>query len=733
MSVILKIRKNGKLAGGVIAVSLSIWIISEGANSASFRDFFRGAGSSSVAVINGDKIDPKEYQLRVKEYETLMAVFNPRNQMDENGKAQMSEQVLQNTVMETIIGEQCNKLGLQTTDEDKNELIYGANADQLVRRFTFEGQPIFSNPETGMFDPQRVKEIEKQLKQEPPQGQEQVFEKIKTQWESLKAYVIRNHRINQFSNLVAGSVFQPVFMTKHSYADKNAFASIRYVKVPFTAVPDSKISVSDDEIKGYIARHRAMFAPDQDVRTLEYVSFDIVPSSADSARARNTLLDAKSELATSKDDKSLVNNRSDEPGNYFDGYVNKKSYTAPSADSILALQPGEIYGPYLENNALKITKVTSKRTLPDSVKIRHILIKSKYQGREVLSDTLAKARIDSIVNVIKSGVSFDSVVAHVSDDQGSAKNGGVYEWSLLQRGGISKEFGDFAWEGKTGEKKTVKVENGNYSGYHYIEILNQKNDETAVKIVTIVKNLLPSDSTVNALYAKANEFATKSAGGTEFDATAKKMGCDKRMGENIKVSNYTIAGLGAAREIIRWTYDHKIGEVSPVFQLGDQRYVVAKLVAADEKGSMSITPANRPMLEQRVRDEKKAEEIVKMCNGKGSLDAIAAATSQQVQQIDTVNLGASFIPNLGYEPKVVGYTFFDGLKLNTVSPAIKGMGGVYFIMVTNRTTTPDGPDAPMKLAQQRYQEESQLRNAVGQMMQQSIIRSANVKYNQANF
>ena len=733
MSVILKIRKNGKLAGGVIAVSLSIWIISEGANSTSFRDFFRGGSSTSVATVDGSKIDPKDYQLRVKEYETLMAVYNPRNQMDEASKAQMSEQVLQNTVVETIIGEQCDKLGIQTTEDDQKELIYGQNADQLVRRFSFNGQQVFDNPETNMFDPQRVKELEKQFTQEVPQGAEQVYEKLKTEWDAVKSYVLRNHRINQFNNLLAGSVFQPAFITKHTYSDKNANASIRFVKVPYTSVPDSKITVNDDEIKGYVARHRAMYAPDQDVRTIEYVSFDIKPSSADSDRARNTLLDAKAELISTKDEKSLVSNKSDEPGAYFDGYVNKKSYTAPSADSILSLQAGETYGPYVENNAYRLTKVVSRRTLPDSVKIRHILIKTKDQGKDVLADTLAKARIDSIVAAIKSGVSFDSLVAHTSDDQGSRATGGVYNWSLAQRGGLSKEFGDFSWEGSTGEKKTVKVENGNYAGYHYIEILNQKDEMTSVKIATIVKNLLPSDSTVNALYAKANEFATKNTNGADFDANAKKMGYDKRIGENVKVSSFTITGLGAAREVIRWTYDHKVGDVSPVFQLGDQRYVVAKVVSADEKGGMAITPANRPMLEQRVRDEKKAEEIVKTCNGKGSLEAIAAAMGQQVQQLDTVSLGASFIPNLGYEPKVVGYTFYDGLKLNTMSPAIKGMGGVYFIIVTNRTTTPDDPQTPMKLAQERYQEEMQMRNAVGQMLQQSIIRSANVKYNQANF
>ena len=68
----------------------------------------------------------------------------------------------------------------------------------------------------------------------------------------------------------------------------------------------------------------------------------------------------------------------------------------------------------------------------------------------------------------------------------------------------------------------------------------------------------------------------------------------------MKINNFTIPGIGPSREVVRWMYEHKIGDISPVFQLGDQRYVVAKLISIQEKGMAAITPANRPMLEQKV-------------------------------------------------------------------------------------------------------------------------------------
>jgi len=185
---------------------------------------------------------------------------------------------------------------------------------------------------------------------------------------------------------------------------------------------------------------------------------------------------------------------------------------------------------------------------------------------------------------------------------------------------------------------------------------------------------------------------------------------------------------------VKWAYAHKVGEVSTdAFPLNGQRFVVAKLVSAQEKGLLALSAANRPMLEQRVRDERKAELIASKYKGQ-SLDAIAQGTGAAVQQADSVTLGNNMVPNLGYEPKVVGYTFYQGFQPNTVSPAIKGQGGVYFITVVNRTTVQADPMAEQAgMQQERMQEEMQQRNYIGQALQQSVLRGATIKYNTANF
>lgn len=660
-------------------------------------------------------------------------MFNKGRNIDDVTRAQMNEQVVQMMVYESVVNKECDKLGIQTSEDEKKELIYGQNPDPLIRQFQIEGNPIFNDPESGQFDPGRVKGFEKEITDKgdkiDPTG------KIREQWAMVVAYVKRNSRVNKFNSLFNGSVYVPKYVIKRNAADQNSMASIKYVKVPYTSVNDADVKVSDDDIKAYLDKHAAMNRTDQPTRSIEYISFDIVPSSADTARVLNALGDLRTEFATAKDNKTFVNGKSDEANSYSEAYFNKRTFTSRFADTIMSLPVGEIYGPYFESGDYNLTKIVDRKTLPDSAKVRHILVKTQDRGNEVMSDTAAKMRIDSAIAMLKGGASFDSVVNLYSMDDGSKKTKGEYTFTLMDKPGISKEFGDFAFEGKPGETKTVKVKNDNYAGYHYIEILEHTGVAPSVQLAIVAKTLAPSDSTVNALYGKANEFAGKNTTGEAFDAAVKKQNLNKKIGDKVKVSSFTITGLGPSREVIRWMFEHKVGEVSPVFQIGEERYVVAKVVAIEEKGSMAITPANRPMLEQRVKEEKKAELIAKKYAGQ-SLDAIAAASAQQVQQSDSLNLGNAFVPGMGYEPKVVGYAFNNGFQPNTVSPGIKGQGGVTFITVLNRVANPLPPDGGMMDAifgQQRQQQEGQLRNAVGQMLQQTVNRKADVTYYPSNF
>ncbi|MBS1690531.1 MAG: SurA N-terminal domain-containing protein, partial [Bacteroidetes bacterium] len=144
MAVIQKIRnKYGKIAGGIIALALVGFILMDAA-SGRFGDLF--GADKSVAKVDGEKIDQKDFSLRVKEYETLYGIFSKGKTIDDNTRAELSGQALQNMVFEKVVEKQCEKLGIETSKEEEKEVIYGAYPDPLVQQY-----PVFINPETGRF------------------------------------------------------------------------------------------------------------------------------------------------------------------------------------------------------------------------------------------------------------------------------------------------------------------------------------------------------------------------------------------------------------------------------------------------------------------------------------------------------------------------------------------------------------------------------------------------------
>lgn len=186
-----------------------------------------------------------------------------------------------------------------------------------------------------------------------------------------------------------------------------------------------------------------------------------------------------------------------------------------------------------------------------------------------------------------------------------------------------------------------------------------------------------------------------------------------------------------AREIIRWMYGAKKGEVSPVFSL-DGRYVVAKLSAMHDKGLIQIDASNRSMFESQVKMEKKAALIAQKYKGVASVEAISQSAVQPVQALDSFNAASAYLPNLGYEPKVVGYAFYDAFKVGTLSPAIKGADGVIFLTLTNRQPAAKTPVDQNQLAQQAMMQTMQLKNGISNTLSESIRKNAEVKYDVNN-
>jgi peptidyl-prolyl cis-trans isomerase D len=670
MAVIQTIRdKYAKLAGGVIVLALVGFILMD-ATSGSSGGLFRK--STAVGEVNGDEIDYTEYDAAVNAREAEMKRQNPNGNFDEMQQAQLRDQVWTQIVNDKLLADINDKLGITVTKGELNDLLTGSNPDPSVKQ-------AFTNPQTGVFNPQEVASTIAQLKKDPNR---------KADWDAFEADLIKRRYTNKFNALVAGSVYTPKFVLDDQHEARAGFANINYVKLPFTLIPDDKVSVTDDEIRKYMEERKAMFQVKESSRSVEYVAFDIVPSAQDSAKAFAEMENLKAEFAATSENETFVNRNSNNPvpANYFS---RKQLESLPNVDELMSAPVNSVVGPFHDGQSFVLAKIEDKRSYPDSVTVRHILVKTAEQGKPTMDDAAAKSRLDSAVAMLRAGAPFDTVAIRYSDDYNPQATGpvGEYTFQLMQKSQLSKEFGDFSFEGQAGTNKIVKVDNEAYAGYHYIEILKQAAPTPVVKVAFVSKELNVSDETNNALYGKATQFTTKANNAAAFDKLAKTEGITPMPADGLNANSFVVNGLGASRELVKWAYDAKVGDVSPIFTI-NEKYVVAKLKSEMPAGLAPINEQTRPILEGYVKKHKKAKMLIERSKGKGTLEAIAASETQAVGTADSVNFLQGFIPGVGNEPKVTGYAFYKNFKEQTVSPAIAGMDGVYYISVTARGSKP---------------------------------------------
>lgn len=697
MAVIQKIRdKYAKLAGGVIVVALLGFILMDYGKSGPSR-------STSIGKINGDKIDVKEYEAAIAQREAEIKRQNPSANIDDNTQAQLRDQAWNQLVNDKLMEDVDEKLGIVVTKAELNDMLTGANPDPTVRQ-------AFTNPQTGVFNPLEVKTQIAQIKK-TPEG--------KQQWDAFEADLIKRRYSAKFNALVSGAVYTPKFVLDDLNASRNTIAKIGYVKLPYTLIPDASVKVSDDDIKKYMDKHQAMFMVKEPSRGIEYISFNIVPSKEDSAAAFAQLEKIKAEFATTTDDEAFVNRNSQNqiPVSF---YTKQQLQQLPNVDELMSAPVGSIVGPFYDGNNFVLAKVEDRKTLPDSVTCRHILVSVQAQeGKPALSDSAAKLRIDSVVAMVKGGVSFDSLSAHYSDDPGSKNNGGKYDFTLAQKSNLAKEFGDFIFDGHAGETKVVKTE----FGYHYIEILKQGAPTSSSKLAFVSKTLNVSDNTNNSLYTKASQFAGQAKNGATFDKLAKASGYTPAPADGLNKNSFVVNGIGSSRDLVKWAYAAKIGDISPVYTINN-KYIIAKLTSIMDAGLAPINDKTRPILTDYVRKEKKAQMLMDKTKGQSSLEAIAQSQGQTVGVADSVNFVQAFVPGLGNEPKVAGYAFFKGFKENTLSKAIPGQEGVYYINLQSRTAMPEGP---RNLAMERQMADYQIKGNAANMVINGMREVAEVK------
>lgn len=630
-------------------------------------------GRNSVGEIGGKEISYEEFLAVIQEREATYFLQTGRQPSDREMPG-IRQQAWDLLIARYAIQPQFAEVGVQVSDEEVVDMINGRNIDPTIRQS-------FTNPQTGEFDLNQLNQYISQLNQMP------VGSEPRVRWEIFQKDLKPGRERIKYENLLVKTNYVTKAEAEREYHLQTDVAEVKYLYVPFYAISDTLAQVSDADLQAYYNKNKEKFKTEAS-RDIKYVSLPIVPSGADSAAVLDGLLRARNEFRTANQDSVYATNNT-EGSQPYQKYSRATLPEFLNADSLIV---GTVFGPVLDGDMYKVAKVSKVYTdTVYSARAKHILI--KWDDTSDAAKSAAKEKARGILKDIKGGADF-AVKAREFGTDGTASRGGDLGW--FSSGQMVKPFETAVFSAtKTGVLNDV-VETD--FGYHIISVTNTKTNK-AYEIAMVELAITPSDATINDAFRKAEEFAADLDGIQDFEVKAKESGLNVLEAKNVAAGDRRIGMIGEARQLVQWLFrDASVGEVSQVFDLGDQN-VVAVMTGQIEKGYKPLEMVKEE-IKPAVRNEVKGKMIAEKLSGlKGTLEEMATSygSDANVYTSSDLKLVSSSLPTVGFDPKAVGTAF--SLESGKRSAAIVGENGVTIIELQNKTIAPALTDYTMYVNQ----------------------------------
>ena len=643
-----------------------------------------------VGVIDDEEIDYQLFEQRIQK--TLESQRTSNSNLNVN---QVRNSVWNQIVRETILNSQYNDLGLKVSSYELFDMVQGDNPYPAVKQS-------FTNPETGKFDRARLLQFLKEDINNDETGQ------AMQQWLNFEEAIRKERETNKYNALISKGLSVSEWEAQQNKNYQSEIRNVSYVQIPFQNIPDSLISIKDSDLKSYMDDNSSMYQQSAS-RSIEYVVFNVMPSEADRNDAQDWIEDIKSDFSLTEDNEIFIRKNSDVFNRVL--YVPENDLSE-NVKPLISSPIGTIIGPFNFNfNTLRLAKLVDVSSRPDSVKARHILISSNDKNSEI--------KIDSLKNIISNGQSFSKLAQEFSDDKGSAVNGGDLGW--FSEGMMVEEFNDACFKAKKGDLITVKTQ----FGTHLIELLEKSKSTKKYEVAYLDRQITYSNTTYQNVFSKAGKFAAENSNYDEFNMSVSSQNLSRRFADELEENTITIAGLDNPRELVRWAYNSKVGDVSDVFEFGN-KIVVATLTAIKKEGLKELEDV-RNEVKSLVLNQKKSEILINELSSYNSLENISSDFGSQITSVEGINFYSSQVPKLGDQPEFVGATF--AVEEGQTSKVFSGKNAVFAIKVDKIITSPENSD----ISNTKNSIIKNLRNRSSFQSFQSLVELFDVKDNRAKF
>ena len=591
-----------------------------------------------------------------------------RSDFDEDMHSQIRNQVWNMFMMDYTLRAQAEKIGMDITKDELSELCIGNNIHQVIR-----GRRAFAG-EDGQFSRDAVIGLQQAINQEDADAEQNAnLKQAKTYWLYWEKVVRISYMQEKYTNLLQHLLKANTLDAEFAFNSRQNGFSAEYAMKPYYSVADSLVKVSDSDLKKLYKQHKEQYKQTPN-RAIKYVAFDIVPSEEDFKAAETLMHNLQEEFKTAEDVSLVVNTNSDVmyDGRDFSGE------TVPAQFKEFAFAKGAKAGDcteiLFENNTYAMARIMQAGySMPDSVELKAIV-----------------------------------------------EDGEDQELGWFKAADLPKNIAEKALAGKRGEKFTVAQGMGEQT----YEIMEIGKPTPKVKLAILAREVTPSSKTYSVLYNQAKQFIVNNNNAEALEAAAQEQGLAVIPQYNLTKTTDKVGQLKSSRPIVRWAFEAKEGQVSDVFECG-QQFIVAALTEVND-GEYRSLEAVRSELTYEATNNAKAAYIAKELKGIESLEAAAEKMGQSVQHADRVSLADSRFGNAGMEPAVIGKTVAQGE--NAFSGAIKGNMGVFVV----KTGAANNQQGEFNAESEKAQLASRFAYLPYQAMQ-LIEDKADVTDNRANF
>jgi len=665
MAILGQIRSKSIFLIIVIGLALFAFVIS---------GVFDGKGYQAqqpVGVINGEEVLIEDFRGQV---DFLERNYNQQGMVAVNN-------VWNQRLRSEILRQQFEISGIQSGKDHLQNI--------LKNNSTFNSDPQFLN-EAGMFDIDKFKTLIIELKTTNPEAYEQ--------WKSQEKIFESQSNEQIYLNLVNAGVNYTQADGKFEYTLQNDNVDIEYIQIPYSSVEDSLISYSQSDLKKYINNNEDEFKVNSS-RDIEYVIFEEKPSFEDEKAVKNRLSKFLKEskefnqvskleeitpsLTTAKNIKEFINEYSESS---FDSiYLPKGSLPADHANLLFNLNIDQTYGPYLDGEYFKISRMLDKK-IGGSVRASHILV--AYKGSQNANPNVsrskneAKKEANNILRKIrKSPKSFTELAFEFSDGPSKSRGGDL---GFVQDGNMVKPFNDFIFSKRIGSTGVVETD----FGFHVIKVVAK---DDLVLLASITEKNVPSDATSDKVFNSATKLEMSLSKDEDLNALSNKENYTVKTVNGIQILDNDFPGLKDQRRIVQWLFTESTN-VSDFkrFDLPKGGYLIAQVTKIVDEGLSNVQDVSYKVLPM-VLKSKKADFIISKNDNSLSLEEIAEINGTEVRKALALNQKNATITGSGLEPLVIGASF--GTNINETSDFIIGENGIYKLKVIKRKDTNTNSDS----------------------------------------